>query len=211
MKRAFAIICAIAVVLSLSVTAFADGASRNQSFGSSQQMPGKFQQGRGPSMGDQAPTMGGQAPDMNGRPRMTGGQGLFGKHAFVDFDTMVEDGVISQDTCDKIKSYMEENKPNDLPEMNGEAPEMGNQPPMMNGQSPMMNGQVPDDEAPADLPELPESDSEAADLPEPPAMNGEAPVFDGEDPMISGLLTDLLEDGVITQSEYNALVAAITD
>lgn len=185
MKRAFAIICAIAVVLSLSVTAFADGASRNQSFGSSQQMPGKFQQGRGPSMGDQAPTMGGQAPDMNGRPRMTGGQGLFGKHAFVDFDTMVEDGVISQDTCDKIKSYMEENKPNDLPETNGEAP--------------------------ADLPELPESDSEAADLPEPPAMNGEAPVFDGEDPMISGLLTDLLEDGVITQSEYNALVTAITD
>lgn len=251
MKKALAIICAVAVVLSLSVTAFADGPSQNQSSGFSQHMPGNFQQGQGPNMGGQPPMMGGQppmmngqapsgeapsdlperpefdgeapdfsgeapefdgqAPDMNGRPPMMGGQGQFGAPAFVDFDTMVEDGVISQDTYDKIKAYMEENKPDDLPEMNGEAPKMGSQPPMM-------NGQAPDGEAPTDLPERPEMNGEApADLPEPPEMNGEAPEFDGKAPefdaensFVNGLLNDLLEAEVITQAEYDALVAALS-
>lgn len=227
MKKALAIIFAVAVVLSLSVTAFADGPSRNQSFGFSQQMPGNFQQGRGPAMGGQSPMMGGRAPDMNGRPPVINGQvpsgeapsdlpecsemngeapefrsqapdmngrppmmgGKFGEPTFIDFDTMIEDGVISQDTYDRIKAYMEENKPDDLPEMNGEAPEMDGQPPMMKRQGP--DGETP------------------VDLPEPPEFDGEAPEFESENPMINGLLNDLLEAGVITQAEYDALVAAI--
>ena len=65
-------------------------------------------------------------------------------HVMIDFDAMVTNGVISQETCDKIKAFMEEHKPEDLPEMNGEKPE--NLPEMNGGQSgdmPEMNGQKP--------------------------------------------------------------------
>ncbi len=109
------------------------------------------------------PEMNGQAP--NGEkpadlPEMKGQA-----PGMIDFDAMVTKGVISQETCDKIKAYMEAHKPADLPEMNGEKP---------------------------------------ADLPE---MNGEKPA-ESETPEHGGLLADLLKDGVITQTEYDALVAA---
>ena len=115
------------------------------------------------------PEMNGQAPGM------------------IDFDAMVTKGVISQETCDKIKAYMEAHKPADLPEMNGENP----------AERPEMNG-----EKPADLPEM--NGEKPADLPE---MNGEKPA-ESETPEHGGLLADLLKDGVITQTEYDALVAA---
>ena len=46
-------------------------------------------------------------------------------HVMIDFDAMVTNGVISQETCDKIKAFMEEHKPEDLPEMNGQKPAEG--------------------------------------------------------------------------------------
>ncbi len=209
MKKALAVIMTLVIVLSLSVTAFAAG-FENGTGSMNQQMPGKFQQGQGPDMGGRPPMMNGQAPngeapadlpelpEMNGEAPEMNGQAPSGGPQFIDFDAMVENGVISQDTSDKIHAYMEENKPEGQPEMNGEAPEMG-------GQPPMMNGQAPDGEAPADLPELPEMNGEA------PAFDGEAPAFDGEDIMVNGLLDDLLEAGVITQAEYDALVAAMAE
>ena len=63
---------------------------------------------------------------------------------------MVTKGVISQETCNKIKSYMEEHKPADLPdgqptanipEMSGEKPADGQTPP-----------EKPEGEKPADAP-----------------------------------------------------------
>ena len=96
---------------------------------------------------------------------------------------MVKNGVISQETYDKIKAYMEENKPANLPEMDGQAPEMDGQPPQMNEQPPQMNGEVP------------------SDLPE---MNGERPAN-------GGLLNDLLSSGIITQAEYDALSEATAE
>ncbi len=216
MKKTFAIILALAVACSLSVAAFADGPQG----GNFQQMPGNFQQGQGgPNMGSQPPQMNGQAPsgeapEMNGQPPEMNGQAPFGASAFIDFDALAEEGVISEETLEKIKAYMEENKPDDLPEMNGqapsgaqapsdEAPEMNGQPPEMNGQAPGMNGQRPEMNGQAPNGEKPE------DLPE---MNGEAPAFDGENPEnVNGLLGDLLSAGVITQSEYDAIVAALEE
>ncbi len=201
MKKVFVIICAVAAVLSLSAAVFADGSSQNPSSGFPQQMSGNFPQGQGPAMGGQPPVMGDEAPDMNGRPPRMDDHGQSGAAAFLDFEALLEDGVISQDTYDKILAYMEENKPDDLPEMNGEAPEMG-------GRPPMMSGQAPDGEAPADLPEFdgaaPEFDGEA------PEFDGEAPEFAPENSFASGLLNELLEAEVITQAEYNAMLAALS-
>ena len=61
----------------------------------------------------------------------------------------------------------------------------------------------PGGEAPADLPEPSETEGEM------PEFDGEAPALDGENPLAEGLLKDLLEAEVITQAEYDALVAAL--
>ena len=201
MKKLISVLCVIAVLLSLSVVAFAAEDTQNS------------QKGQAPSDG---PQMNGQRP--SGPPDV------------IDFDAMVSKGVISQETCDKIKAYMEEHKPADLPEidgqgsdgetptdlpelpdmngqppqMSGQAPDMGSQPPQMNrqapsmgGQPPQMNGQAPSGDAPADLPELPD-------------MNGEFPEMEGAASAKGGLLNDLLNNGIITQAEYDALSEAIS-
>lgn len=133
---------------------------------------------------------------------------LFGRLHMIDFDAMVKNGVISQETYDKIKAYMEEHKPVNLPEMDGQAPEMDGQPPQMdgekpsdlpemNGQPPQMNGQVPEMNG------------------QPPQMNGEAPSglpeMNREHPANGGLLNDLLSNGIITQAEYDALSEATAE
>ena len=224
MKKVLLVILALTVLLSLSVTAFAAGPESGTD-NASQQMPGIMQQGqvpngrpemggqppmvngevpamngqqpemngqisgmggRPPMMNRQAPDreapadlpehpdMGGEAPEMNGRPPMMNGQ----HPGFVDFDAMAAEGVISQETLENIKAYMEENKPADLPDIDGDVPQKNGQPPEMDGQ--------------------------------PPEMNGEAPAFDGEDSMVDSLLNDLLEAGIITQAEYDAVCKAIS-
>ena len=77
----------------------------------------------------------------------------------VDFDAMVTKGVISQETRDNIKAYMDEHKPEGAP---------------AEGQT-STDGQTP--------PEKPEG------------VGG-------------GLLADLLDAGIITQAEYDAMIAA---
>lgn len=222
MKKLITVLCVIAVLLSLSAVAFA--AEDTQA----------SQQGQAPSDG---PQMDGQRP--SGPPDR------------IDFEDMVSKGVISQETCDKIKAYLEEHKPTDLPEMDGQRPEMngqapdgeapadlpeppqmngrppqtndqtpsmGNQPPQMNGQAPsmgdqppQMNGQVPsmNGQPPQMDGQTPSGDA-PSDLSEPPDMNGEAPEMNGEAPAKGGLLKDLLNDGIITQAEYDALCEAIS-
>ena len=231
MKKVFAVLIAVALVLSLSVTAFADGPSQSGNAGPGQQQTGGFQQGQMPGG---APQMNGQTPDGNGQPPQMNGQapGMGGPNGsgeapsdlpelhsmngqmpgmdgrgpgmgpqapgFMDFDAMVTQGVITQDTCDRIKAYMEEHKPADLPEMNGQAPDGNGQPPEMNGEAPDGMGQPPE------KPEMsgPNGSGEApTDRPEPPEMDGNAPVM-------GGLLAELLENEIITQSEYDALITA---
>ena len=124
MKKIITIIMLIAL-LAASAVAFADG---NTQGGPPADMPPQEQ------------TSGGQAPGAempSGAPGMPGGQAP----AMIDFDEMVTKGVISQETCDKIKAYMESHRPADLP--GGQAPGMsGGQP---DGQFPGMNGEKPAD------------------------------------------------------------------
>ena len=207
MKKLISVLCVIAVLLSLSVVAFAAEDTQNS------------QKGQAPSDG---PQMNGQRP--SGPPDV------------IDFDDMVSKGVISQETCDKIKAYMEEHKPADLPkmdgqgpdgeaptdqpelpDMNGQPPDMGDQPPQMNGQAPSMGGQPPqmNGQAPSMGSQPPQMNGQApsgdapADLPELPDMNGESHEMEGATSAKGGLLNDLLNNGIITQAEYDALIEAI--
>ena len=97
--------------------------------------------------GEQGQAPQGQAP--------TGQQSTDGKQApqMIDFDAMVTSGVISQETRDAIKAYMDEHKPE------------------------------------GEMPTAP--------------VEGEAPA-EGE----PSLLNDLLNAGIITQAEYDAMSAA---
>lgn len=127
----------------------------------------------------------------SGAPELSNGE----KPVMIDFDSMVTKGVISQETCDKIKAYMEEHKPAGMPEMNGQTPN-GEKPeglPEMNGEQPA-DGQTP--------PELPDGEKPEGML----GTNGQAP----EVHTMNGLLKELLDAEVITQAEYNALADALT-
>ena len=101
------------------------------------QVPNGQQPGNAPQMNGQAPN--GQMP-MN--PPQMDGNGPQMK--MIDFDAMAENSVISAETLEKIKAYMEENKP---AEMNAQQP---------------MNGMPP---------EKPETDGEKTDA-DPEGKNG---------------------------------------
>lgn len=140
--------------------------SNNQGpqFGEQQFPQASGQQAPAENGGQQLPQASGQqAPTENGgrqnRPGMQrGGRGSEKGFGIISFDEYVKNGTISQETCDAIKKYMEEHKP-----------------------------------------ELPEGAQEGQRPEKPEGMQ------EGERP---DLLKDLLQDGVITQEEYNALSAA---
>ena len=196
MKKILSVIMVIAL-LAMSAVALADG---NTQGGIPGGMPPQGQMG-GPMMGGpnggnrpdgQMPN--GQAPSgekPSGAPELPNGE----KPVMIDFDAMVTKGVISQETCDKIKAYMAEHMPAGMPGMNGQTPN-GEKPeglPEMNGEQPV-DGQTP--------PELPDGEKPEGML----GTNGQAP----EAPAMGGLLKELLDAEVITQAEYNALADALT-
>ncbi len=231
MKKTIIIAVVAALVLSLGVVAYAVNNNRTSQPDTTQgeQFPAEAPQMDGektsdlPEMNGQPPQMSGEAPsglpemngqppqmsgetpsglpEMNGQPPQLNGEKPSGHPDMIDFDAMVKNGVISQETCDKIKAYMEEHRPSDLPEMNGQLPQTDGQAPEMGGQPPQMDG-----EKPSDLPEM---------NGQPPQMNGEAPFdlpeMNGERPANGGLLNDLLSNGIITQAEYDALSEAIAE
>ena len=213
MKKIIIIAVVVALVLSLGVVAYAANNNRTSQPETTQgeQFPAEAPQMDGekpsdlPEMDGQPPQMNGEAPsglpEMNGQPPQMDGEKPSGHPDMIDFDAMVKDGVISQETCDKIKAYMEEHRPSELPEMNGQLPQMDGQAPEMGGQPPQMDG-----EKPSDLPEM---------NGQPPQMNGEAPSglpeMNREHPANGGLLNDLLSNGIITQAEYDALSEAIAE
>ncbi len=212
MKKIIITAVAAALVLSLGVAAYAANNSRTSQpeTTQSEQFSAEAPQMDGekpsdlPEMNVQPPQMNGKAPsglpEINGQPPQMNGEKPSGCPDMIDFDAMVKNGVISQETCDKIKAYMEEHKPAGFLKMEGQAPEMNGQPPQMSG------------EKPADLPDMngqpPQMNGQ------PPQMNGEAPSdlpdMNGERPANGGLLNDLLSNGIITQAEYDALDEAIT-
>jgi hypothetical protein len=185
MKKVISMIMMLAI-LALAAIAYADG---NAQESTTDVIQPSEQTQSGPMTG--GPNEGyrpaGQPPQMpsgnqngnqqNGQPpQKPGSEGP----VMIDFDAMVTKGVISQETCDKIKAYMEEHKPADMP---------NNQP---STNAPEMTAENPtEDQTP---PEKPDGGNSMDDAPE---MGG-------------GLLADLLKDGIITQAEYDALIAAQT-
>ena len=100
--------------------------------------------------GQQAPRQSadGQTPSDGQQPPKTDDR-------MIDFDAMVTSGVISQETRDAIKAYMDEHKPEGAP-AEGQAPADGQQPPE----------KPSDDQAPADGQQPPEkpADGQMPDL-----------------------------------------------
>ena len=203
MKKRIAMIMAAAMITGVSATtAFAEGPSLDgvpQMGGP--QIPGGNENGQAPSdngqqapqgetpsdIGQQAPQ--GEAPSDNGQqapqgeaPSDNGQQAPQGEvpkdgFGFVPFEEYVKDGTISQETYDAITKYMDENKP-ELPE----GAEEGERPELPNGAEEGERPELPDGAAEGSMPKMKE---------------GEGP----------DLLNDLLSAGVITQEEYDALVA----
>lgn len=95
-----------------------------------------------------------------------------------DWDKLVTEGVISEETAAKLKAYMEENMPENMMEK-------------------------PDGEKPADPPQKPEDGK--------PAVQQGKP--DGEEPVNPNLemVNQLLEAGILTQDEADAVSAWITE
>ena len=179
MKKILVTILTVAMLTS-AVAAFADGGPQGGPMGG---QPPKMEQGRQapekPSDAPEKPT--GEKPaDAPEKPSGEQGQAPQGRQPadgqqgprMIDFDAMVTSGVISQETREKIKTYMDEHKPEGEPPVaptEGQAPADGQQPP-----------------------EQPE---------------GELPT-DGQE-QVPDLLSELLNAGIITQVEYDALSAAV--
>ena len=100
---------------------------------------------------------------------------------------LADEGVISQDTLDAIVAYLDANGISLSDGMGGDAP------------------QKPDGEQGGDMPEKPDGEPNG-DMPEKPdgEPGGDAPQMPGA--FISGeILSELLENDVITQSDYDAI------
>ena len=131
---------------------------------------------------------------------------------------LADEGVISEETLSAIQQYLQENRP-DMPEGNGQsgsgAPEMPDNSGQSGAAPEKPDGGQPDGERPNDAPEMPGGNQpDGSGAPEMPNGNGQP---NGNQPggaMISeSLLNDLLNAGVITQAEYDAILASdlVTD
>ncbi|MBQ8130643.1 MAG: hypothetical protein IJ175_10370, partial [Clostridia bacterium] len=167
--------------------------------GSRQAMPGGMKGGRGMQQGQmpQQPDAASGATQKSGdaatgdtgssttqKPATGRGTGRGGRHSRIGFETLLKDGVIDQETYDAIQNYMKEKHSASASSEDAvPAPAEGEVPPEMPAE-----GEVP--------PEMP------ADGEVPPAKPEGEPA--GEDPVLAGLL----QDGVITQEQYDAILAA---
>ena len=173
----------ILILLALFVAAAAEGSRTAPGERPPAQMQEDRQRGGGP-MGQ--PHEGMPSDQEKGRENLdeaSDGKGIKPEEQMpgrIDFDAMVTKGILSQETCDRIKAYMEEHKPADLPEMNGEEP----------AELPPLDAQAQAGEKPAELPERTDEAPSRSEVPE-----------------MDGLLADLLKEGIITQAEYDAMTA----
>lgn len=180
MKRTLRMITVLALVLALCcVTAAASGSDASQAGGDKPS----------DSQNDMTPPQGGGEAELQ---------------------ALVEQGIISQDTLDAILKFMGENRPA-LPEgdngQNGTPPEKpdgqqsGNAPQMPDGQQSGNAPQMPDGQQPGDAPQMPDG-QQPGDAPQMPDEGGQRM------PMLSQeLLEQLLDADVITQDEYDAILA----
>ena len=131
---------------------------------------------------------------------------------------LADEGVISEETLSAIQQYLQENRP-DMPEGNGQsgsgAPEMPDNSGQSGAAPEKPDGGQPDGERPNDAPEMPGGNQlGGSGAPEMPNGNGQPYGNQPGGAMISeSLLNDLLNAGVITQAEYDAILASdlVTD
>ena len=192
MKRTLRMITVLALVLALCcVTAAATGSDASQAGGDKPSA----------SQNDMTPPQGGGGAELQ---------------------VLVEQGIISQDTLDAILKFMEENRPA-LP--GGDNGQNGNPPEKPNGQQPGNAPQMPDGQQPGDAPQMPDG-QQSGNAPQMPdgQQPGNAPQMpDGQQPgdapqmpdeggqrmsmLNQELLEQLLDADVITQDEYDAILA----
>ena len=156
--------------------------NRNRQTPNSQQLPNNNQQLPNNNQqlpnNNQQPNNSQQLP--NGRRQPVSRQARPGK-GMVTFETLLKNGVITQETYDNIMKYFQQNQPQQT--ASGDAAK--------DSSMPAADGQPSMEEKPADAPALPDGAEEK------PAESGD-------------LLKDLLASGAITQEAYDALVAAQT-
>lgn len=119
-----------------------------------------------------------------------------------DLQVLVEQGIISKDTLDAILKFMEENRP-ELPEgdnnQNGAQP--GNAPEKPDGQQPGNAPEMPNGQQPGNAPQMPDG-QQPSGMPEAPNAGGQQMFTLNQE-----LLNQLLEANVITEDEYDAILA----
>ena len=125
MKKTIALLLALIVVLSLTATAFAAGTGKdtdetppenqvNETESVSTDNKDTTLPGTGGEQGQTAKPENGRdntSLEKGDRTGMMNGRGGKGRHRHIDFEAMVEEGVISQETYDKIMAWLEENIP----------------------------------------------------------------------------------------------------
>ena len=191
-KRMIAAFLGVCLVLGISATAWADNGTQSGTASAPTQQSGSKpgRMGRpngndgmnggfgGGQPGDMPEAPDGERPD--DMPEMPG----------MAWSKLVEDGVISQETCDAIEEYIKENAP-DKPDDAADGSERPEPP------------AKPDDDG-TESPEKPEGDES-----EPPELPEDGEHIDGIPGLTEELLDALLDAGIITEDEYEALLELV--
>lgn len=192
-KRIIAAFLGVCLVLGISATAWADNGTQSSTASAPTQQsgskPGRMGRPNG-NDGMNGGFGGGQPGDMPEAPDGERPDDMPGNMPGMAWSKFVEDGVISQETCDAIEEYIKENAP-DKPDDAADSSERP-EPPAR-----------PDDDG-TEPPEKPEGyESEPPELPE----DGEH--IDGIPGLTEELLDALLDAGIITEDEYEALLELV--
>ena len=157
MKKTIALLLALIVVLSLTATAFAAGTGKDTDQTPQESQVNETESGSTDDKDTTLPGTGGEqdrkAKPENGRDSaglekgdrtgMMNGRGGKCGHRHIDFEAMVEEGVISQETYDKIMAWLEEKytvgiaaESNGTAESEAQTTERGSRPSMKGNRDP---------------------------------------------------------------------------
>lgn len=192
-KRIIAAFLGVCLVLGISATAWADNGTQSSTASAPTQQsgskPGRMGRPNG-NDGMNGGFGGGQPGDMPEAPDGERPDDMPGNMPGMAWSKFVEDGVISQETCDAIEEYIKENAP-DKPDDAADSSERP-EPPAR-----------PDDDG-TEPPEKPEGDES-----EPPELPEDGEHIDGIPGLTEELLDALLDAGIITEDEYEALLELV--
>lgn len=192
-KRIIAAFLGVCLVLGISATAWADNGTQSSTASAPTQQSGSKPCRMGRPNGNDGMNGGfggGQPGDMPEAPDGERPDDMPGDMPGMAWSKLVEDGVISQETCDAIEEYIKENGP-DKPDDAADGSERPEPP------------AKPDDDG-TEPPEKPEGDER-----EPPELPEDGEHIDGIPGLTEELLDALLDAGIITEDEYEALLELV--